>query len=411
MRSDSTTTSTFAWLHRAAAAYVLACCVLLAYSAHTSERANWDMLGYAAVLEELTTSDPVVLHARVYEDAKAYLSPALYADMAFGTEYRTILAQDATLFNRQIPYYRIRVAYLTLLWTIREAGIDIHTAASLISAISAALACWLLFLAFRKEIDPLLWLVIPFVLKLTAAQEVSRLFTADALSFLCFAALYYLYRRGSGAFFILLTLSVLVRTDLLIVVLLCAIYIALFRAQWRWQALASFVLAYLITMLVSNWTNHPGWAPLFYFNFMGEMEAPDPAAFANVSISPAHYLEVLFHQLPFFLMNEELWYYLFILGILCNRWLSPLWQLPAGQASTRQVTAKLTIIERIKSLKASVVDHPASVGALIGLFYTGGHFLLFPLNDTRFFVGPFFIATLTALAVGSVGSVGSDHNK
>jgi len=31
--------------------------------------------------------------------------------------------------------------------------------------------------------------------------------------------------------------------------------------------------------------------------------------------APAHYLEVLFHQLPYFLMNEELWYYLFILGM------------------------------------------------------------------------------------------------
>ncbi len=399
MRSDSTTTTpAFAWLHRVATVYVLACCVMLAYSAHTSERANWDMLGYAAVIEELTTSDPTTLHAQVYADAREYLTPALYADVAFGDEYRTTLAQDPILFSRQIPYYRIRVAYLTVLWTMREAGIHIHSAASLISAISAALACWLLFLAFRKEVDPLLWLVIPVVLKLTAAQEISRLFTADALSFLCFAALYYLYRRGNGAFFILLTLSVLVRTDLLIVVLLCAIYIAFFRPQWRWHALISFVLAYLITMLISNWTNHPGWASLFYFNFMADMEAPDPSVFAGVSISPTQYFEVLFFKIPFFLMNEELWFYLFIIGVLSNRWLMPLWQMPTSQANTEQTSDKYTLNQRISALKDSLVDHPASVGALVGILYVGGHFLLFPLNDTRFFVGPFFIATLAALA-------------
>ncbi len=236
---------------------------------------NWDMLAYMAIVEGAENSDPVVIHNKVYDEARRHVPADAYARLVDTLHpVRKQMLTDAAAFNKQLVYYTVKPLYTGLVYVFYKAGISLTAATVLPSVIAYFFTGVLLFYWLAKYLNMYAAILCSiFIMLMPALFNSAKLSTPDCLSsFLLFTAMYFiLERRKIFPVFLFLLLSIFARVDNIVacflVVTLLAITtnwgIKISKKQYALMA-AAFVAVYFT---ISYSCIKYGWNILFYPSF------------------------------------------------------------------------------------------------------------------------------------------------
>ena len=260
-----------------AVAYLLMLLILVAY-AQIRPVNNWDMLAYVGIARSIEVNDADELHAEVYRLLRRSV-PASDVEALTGTssEATTSLpfleatANDPRAFIQQLPFYLVKPAYPLLIAGVSLLGIDPFDASVLIA--SAAYVAFALLLAawLRRYHPPLLAYGLATLLVLSPPFSIlARLSTPDSLSLLTIVASAYLLveRRRAGIALTVAILSIFVRPNNAVWVILLAAYVAFWvPSTWRpprWVAAGAAGAALAIYGGLTWWAGYYSFPTLFY---------------------------------------------------------------------------------------------------------------------------------------------------
>ncbi|MEM7256561.1 MAG: hypothetical protein AAF404_04140, partial [Pseudomonadota bacterium] len=284
-------------LERVAVVWVLACSAFFYVWSLANPHPEWDMLVYAASAEVLNQTPYEEIHPRVYSELEQRLSAEEYAHITMGDYYRTVMYENADAFMEQLPFYRIRVTFNSLIAFAGRHGISLYTAGHVISA-TAIISCFLfVWFVFRRNIHPLLQLLMPVVFyKFTRELEVMQQILADSLASVWVAFICYAYARRSALLLPLIAVSVLVRVDLFIFSGLMLMLLLLTEKIQKWGGII-FCGCILVSVFlaIQHWADSYGWQALYYFAIISEMSATHPSAYSDTGFTFGEYVHSLFY--------------------------------------------------------------------------------------------------------------------
>jgi hypothetical protein len=266
---------------------------------------NWDLVPYVALALESRFSDPAVLHAETFEEIRRVVAPARFAALTTGAYFGDIF-RDPEALQKQLPFYRVKPAYVALLRILASAGLSPVTATLMVSiagcvSVAMIVLLWLRRYFAAKAAGPLTVIL----LLLIGLPTVARISSPDALSgFTLLVALYALCEHGAlRAASLAILLSVAIRSDNVINGLsLAALLVALDRGG-DWHRSARHAVTALGVVLVYEWNVRSAgaypWETFFLHSF-----AIDPVsrpAEWHETLSLGFYLEVLARNYRMFL--------------------------------------------------------------------------------------------------------------
>ncbi len=344
--------------------YIISSAILL-YLSLSAPSYNWDMIGYVGSVKILEIQDKETLHSTTYEGLKDYAPSSNYNELTSG-EYRDVLSKDPEAYYQQLPYYQIRVIYIALILLFTTLGINIFLATHLISALSAVIGLWIIFFTFRPIIKKKLMYTLPIFGLSLGLLDIARLSSPDGLTFLTVCIIAYFLIRSKWAIFIILPLSILVRTDLIIFVFLISVYLFFYRKDWRYIALGDFVLCLLIYVFINEYYGHYGWSTVFYFTFIEKLTHP---ADATIHLSVGDYLKGLSFGVRNAFIDKSFFSYL---GI---------------------TLLSVLLLPKCYTLKLhkNNIFNIIFFTLIISFLYVVVHFLLYPTIWNRFFVGQYIL--------------------
>jgi len=369
-------------LSRVAHWFVILTSLLLFYYAIDSPSYDWDMLGYSAAAVSLENADVNYVHGYVYGELKEYVTEEQFKILTEGV-YRGVMLDDADAFNQQIPFYKIRILVVLLIFTLVKCGVNIFQAIHIISAVFTCTGILFFYFAYKKVIHPIFWVVLPLFIIGFQVINVAQGISADSLAFfwvglLCFAFMHAYWK----AFFLLLAISVMVRTDMIIFVALFTSYFILLRPRLRISAAICAVVSVGIYLAINKFTGNFGWGTVFYYVFVSGMKATHPVEYSSVGVSIGQYMSAVisnsksFLNKPSVLLFELSAFLQFIIFWLSQKKISPAWN---------------TLI--------NIFKNPVLVLTLLSVGYFLLHYILFPAVWFRFFVGPYMVAGLGLLSI------------
>ena len=178
---------------------------------------NWDLAGYVGAALRLEGKDTIAVHDETYAILKSGVPEAAYRELCSPADpYRSLMAVDAVQFARQIHLYSIRPLYTSLLALMHLLGAPVVRVTVLVSILSVigtgiVVRSWLgrSLTAWGATVSAIL------ILSGARIPDLARYSTPDATACLVFLCGAYLLVQGRYTFagYILLWLSILVRTD------------------------------------------------------------------------------------------------------------------------------------------------------------------------------------------------------
>lgn len=359
----------------AGATMLVSCLVFFVVSINAPVQ-NWDMLGYAGSVLSLGDSSSAALHAQVYNEFRAYATLAEFHELTQTTSYRQVMLADADAFVQQIPFYKIRIAFVMLLALLAKVGINLFEAQHLLSAGFASAGLFLLFLGLREHIHSIFWLTVPFFFfQFTQDLLIVRFGAVDSFAFFWVVLTILAYLYGSLLLLPLLALSVLVRTDLILYVgLMFALIFASDYSKWKLLALWGAVCAGLY-LWVNQWAGNYGWQTVFHFVFVTDMEATHPLQYRHIGVSFQQYLEALVQPQW---ITKWLWF-----------------SVVAAMASWFIYHVQLRLVQ-----PSAVVARIVALG-VVAILYVAVHYVLFPAIFMRFFTAQFLIMSMALMATAT----------
>jgi hypothetical protein len=217
-------------------ALYLAAIALFAYS---RPYYNWDLAGYLGAALRLEGKDTIAVHDQTYATLKSEVPEAAYRELSSPADpYKSLMAEDAVQFARQIHLYSIRPLYTSLLALMHLLGAPIVRVTVLVSIFSVigtgiVVRSWL-----GRHLSA--WgACISAILLLSGARipDLARYSTPDGAA--CFVFMSGIYLLVQGRFpiagYFVLWLSILVRTDY-------AVPFLVFVAFMRYGAVAGATL-------------------------------------------------------------------------------------------------------------------------------------------------------------------------
>ena len=239
-------------------------------------------MGNAVLME---TSDPVIVHQRVYAALRRGVPPAALRDLLGNepgapsdqNESRRQRASDPRLFAEFLPLFAIRPLYNQTLYLFSRSGIGLVRSGVLISVLSYFGLGVLLFEWVRPYTTPTLSFLLPLLCMLTPPlTALGRDTTSDALATLiAMGSLYLIFEKrllAIGVVFLLL--SIFFRTDF---VALAGPVILILWVQDRlplWQGAVLSVVAVSSVLCINHFAGDYGIGMLYYRNFVGTPVAP-----------------------------------------------------------------------------------------------------------------------------------------
>ncbi len=343
-----------------------------------SQDQNWDMLGYAASALTLDNQEPEIVHEYLYRELQNYVSEEDFEKLTKKDSYRKLMSEDSDAFNQQIPYYKIRIVFVGLIFILVSLGVNIFTAGHVITAAAAALGLVVFFHAYRNEIKPVFFrALLPLLFVLTGVIDAGQKTSADSLAYCWLGLICYAFIRKHWAVFPLLVLSVLIRTDMVIFVLLVLTYYFAIKPEWRVQACVSVAATAVLYFGVNELVGNYGWSTVFYFVFISDMLATHPLEFSNLGVSLQQYFTVVLRNSIKVVNEDRFW--VFVLNVLLQLILF-------FRMKNFKSLNKKTIIE--------LMENPVTALTMISCGYIAIHYLLFPVLWSRFFIGQYMIAAL-----------------
>lgn len=347
-------------LQRIAAVWVLACSAYFYVTALANPYAEWDMLVYAASAELLNDTPYEEIHAKVYSELEQRLSAEEFERITSDGYYREVMYHDPEAFMEQLPFYRIRVTFNSLMAFASRNGIDVYTAGHVISA-TAVLCCFLfIWFAFRHHIHPALQLLLPVAFyKYTRELQVMEQILADSLACLWVAFICYAYAKRSRLLYPLLAVAVLVRVDLFIFAGLMLMLLLLTERIRNWgYIIITGAIVVGVFLAIQRWADSYGWQALYYFAIISEMSATHPSAYSTTGFSFSEYVHSLFYP---------------------PRWISKMYVI------TIVCSAVTLYLSRRNNAVTDFQQRLCEVSGIC-LIYIAVHYLIFPQLYLRFFV-------------------------
>lgn len=239
---------------------------------------NWDMIPYTAAVLSMRTQDPAVIHAETYRLVRQEVPPDRMSELLM-TDYRKAVAESPRALMQQLPFYRIRPAYILSLAALARFGVSPARATVLVS-IFAYIVLAVLVWAWLRAQRPT-WLRVACATLIAVSQpllHVAGLGNPDALSTAVVVLAFYLFVAQDHPHWALGLLlgSVLVRSDNVFLCVLFAAYLC-----WRergavrrlWPAVAA--AAALGWVLVwHHAVGNYGWRLTMVHSFIGPLPLP-----------------------------------------------------------------------------------------------------------------------------------------
>jgi len=201
--------------------------------------------------------------------------------------------------------------------------------------------------------------------------DIARLSTPDGLTFLFVSVIGYMLIKQHWLLFIMLPLSILVRTDLIVFVSLILFYLLVFYKRWRVLSVGALFLSIGLYFWVNMFYGNYGWGTVFYVTFIHRFIYP---ANANFDINIINYFMVLIKGISSFLITFQFLFYVSIMTLSAFLYIKTY-----GLISFYRVRTSSNVILFL---------------SLLSLVYVFLHFLLFPSIDSRFFVGQYMLGAL-----------------
>lgn len=362
----------------------LSAIIIFAYSLFNPQE-EWDLLGYAASVLSLGGAEQSTLPAQVYGELKAYAPPELYRELTAGSTYRTAMHNDAEAFSQQVPFYKIRLIFIGLIWLMTKVGIGMFEAMHLLSAVCGSAGFLLIYLSLRRYVHSLFWIVCPWLFyEFSQNLEVIRSGGVDPLAFLWVAVTYLGFIHRSNWLLPVLALSVLVRTDLLIhVVIMCG---AVYWSDRNIATLKSVILCVLAAVVlylgVNSWAGNYGWYTVFYFVFGTGTTATHPEIYSRVNFDIQLVLNAIMS--PGWISG---WFWVAIISaLLC--WVA-CWSCLSNCVKHSVDDAAAQLINRLVFISG------------IAVAYVVLHYVLFPVIHMRFFVAQCYFMVLALFGLCS----------
>ena len=343
---------------------------------------NWDMLGYASSTLSLENEDPAYIHDYVYKELRNYVSDEDFDRLTNGSSYRKTMFQDQDAFIQQIPYFKIRIVFVSLLFILVSLGVHVFTAGHIISAASAALGFVVFFYAYKKITRPSLWILLPFLFVLSGVLTTGQKVTPDTLAFLWFGLICHSFINRHWSIFPLLALSTLIRTDMVVFVALVLCYYFIFSPKLRIRAGITAVVTIILYVSVNKLIGNYGWSTVFYYVFTSDMQATHPEEFSKLGLSIQQYFSAITQRLGSILYENAFWLFVVNASLQLILFLEQ-----KGLSANKK--EKLVLLAK----------NPAIALTLISWVYIVIHYLLFPALWTRFFIGQYMIANFGLLYI------------
>jgi hypothetical protein len=85
---------------------------------------NWDMLAYIATSYQLGGMTAEAAHELTYRQVRVTIPPTDYQLLTESNAYRQLMTRDQAAFTQQLPGYRMKLVYPSLLLFAQRAGIN-----------------------------------------------------------------------------------------------------------------------------------------------------------------------------------------------------------------------------------------------------------------------------------------------
>ena len=358
--------------------FILGSSLLFFFLCMNTQENNWDMLGYAASALNISEQNSGDIHEHVYTELRNYVSSDEFDRLTKNNSYRETMYADADAFMQQVPYYKIRVIFVGLIYVLAGFGVNIFAAGHMVSAAAASLGLLVFFYAYREIINPVYFkLLLPVLFVLVGVLDVGQKITADSLAFLWVALICWAFIKKHWFILPLLVTAVLIRTDLILLVALMLVYLFLFRPAQRFQVMVAAIATACLYVGVNKLAGNYGWSTVFYYVFVSDMSATHPQEFMKLGLSLEQYFSAIFNNI-FNVINENR-FLLFVLNVSLQLIL---------------FFCLNNIRKSVWEIYAMLLRNPVIALTLMSCGYLVLHFLLFPVLWSRFFVGQYMIAAL-----------------
>jgi len=363
--------------------FMLAVSLILFVVAINKPIQTWDILGYAGAVSSLETSDEEAIHQSVFNEIKSYATEEDLENLLNSSNYRRTMHNDVDAFNQQIPFYKIRILFIGLILLVTKMGFNVFSASHIVIAVAGFGGLLAFYYAYRKLIHPAFWLIVPMFFIVLSGLEISRMVTADPLAFLWVGLICYAFiHKRWLLFFALLVSSVLVRTDLIVLVAIFSVYLMLFKPTLSIVSGLALVASIGVYMLLSHYTDNYGWSTVFHYALISDMQATHPAEYSSLGVSFSQYISEVISNMGGFIDEPPLLLFSALV----------LFQFILIFTSQDKSVLKTGLV-------AKVTGSTSVVLTVIGVLYVIAHYLLFPLLENRFFVAEYMMALLGLLVL------------
>lgn len=352
--------------------------LLFFYLSLSEPTLNWDMLAYVANALQYTTDLTV---AQIQHTIFTNLSQTVSAEdfAAFtNSPSREVLATDPVAFGQTIKFfYDARIVYIGILAGLMKMGMDPFFASYFISTTCSVLSILLLAKLIPIRIPLGLCFALPFIVLACGLLNVARFSSPDALAALTTIFMYWLLIRDRVAILlVMLPLSVLVRTDLILLMPMFLSYLFLYKRFSRVIIVFSGLLT-IATYLTLNHVIVDGdpWSSLIGYNYAIKPTHPAEYVF---TVTLSNYFSYIITGIKSFSYNPLFFMFcaLSITGIFMFG--SRFFFNPNGQPISRQ-------------------HRDLSFLILSCIAYVVIHFFMFPVTWIRFFTAQYSLVSVVVL--------------
>lgn len=254
---------------------------------------RFDALGYIGAALQLSGLDAAAVHAETYRQVQAVVPPALFRELVTTDAYHADVYANANHFMQQLPFYHVRPLYNGLLALLHSAGLNLVHATMLLTVIAYAAIGALLFVWLSRHLGPVYGPGAAWLLAVSASMiEAARAGTVDLLSAAILIGAFYalIEHRHVRAFAGLLLLSLLARSDNIVLVAMFALYFAVAAPDAlrppRMHVVSFGLAAFALVAVIHATAGYYGWPVLFYHTFVAPLPAP---AEVSVAVTPVMY--------------------------------------------------------------------------------------------------------------------------
>ena len=249
---------------------------VLIYQYQKNKHYSWDLTAYVA--EVLKIDSPKDLHLETYKTLSVSLPKERYNHLT-NFEYGKKNLENKKIFYEQLRFYDYRILYHYTNYFIRiVTGVSVPSAIFLNSALFAFLTVCLLFYISYKEKTINLFLsglIIVYLIMQKEFIEIIRFSTPDAQSiFLVALSIYLFFKNNKLGFIIVSLLSLLVRSDNVILYFFLIFFDLVFNRENILRKIIYLVGFVCFYLLLNTIFEVPSYRVLFRHTFLSPVFFP-----------------------------------------------------------------------------------------------------------------------------------------